>query len=385
MVGPRYIGVFAFAAALWAGLALAVIWLQNPYGVSPFRFSIHNVNRLKPERIDIDRLIKPYEVWRYQPRSVFLGTSRIHQSIDPEVLDGTRYAPAYNAAVPANTLSENAAYIPQYFRLDPQLKFVFIELFLYNFIFPGPEEAPRGRLRAFADVAPLQFSGAALFDSLLTLQFNRSDQEIGPFIASGGYWVRPAHFDTKATFNAQLFADTIVRIHKTIPTMLLQPSTLASVDRIAETCMRHHAQLIMLLTPSYPWDDYRLRSLGYWPLLEQWLRRVAEYPNVYSFAQYNDLTDEPVSGEMKYWNDPIHFNMTMGRLMLRAFSGEKDAELPNNFMVALNRRTVEAVIENRRAGLDRWTAEHQRFAALFEAAKRAGHLGPFGEIKLGSR
>ena len=139
----------------------------------------------------------------------------------------------------------------------------------------------------------------------------------------------------------------------------------------------------MFVTPSYPWDDYRLLSLGYWPLLEQWLRRVAQYPNVYSFAQYNVLTDEAVSAKMKYWNDPLHFSMTMGRLMLRAFSGERDVGLPKNFMVALNPQTVEAVIENRRAGLDRWTTENQGFVALFEAAKRAGRLGPLGEVQAG--
>jgi len=175
MIGSRYVGIFAFAAALWAGLVLGVIWFQNPYGVSPVRFSIHNVNRLKPERIDIDRLIKPYEVWRYQPRSVFLGTSRIHQSIDPAVLDGTRYAPAYNAAVPANTLSENAAYIPQYFRLDPRLEYVFIELFLYNFIFPGPEEAPRSRLSVRR-----RSSAAVQHGCPVRLTTNAAIQSIGP-------------------------------------------------------------------------------------------------------------------------------------------------------------------------------------------------------------
>ncbi len=83
---------------------LAFTLLIDPYGVSPVHATIQGVNALKPKRLDIDRLIKPYEVWRYQPKTVFLGTSRIHQSIDPSVLDGTRFAPAYNASIPASSL-----------------------------------------------------------------------------------------------------------------------------------------------------------------------------------------------------------------------------------------------------------------------------------------
>ena len=54
--------------------------------------------------------IKPYEVLRRQPRTVFLGTSRIHEAFNPAVLDGTPYAPAYNAAVPGASIAENIAY-----------------------------------------------------------------------------------------------------------------------------------------------------------------------------------------------------------------------------------------------------------------------------------
>jgi len=157
-LSPCYLHWFAAAMALWAGLAVVFIWIIDPYGVSPIRIEVTGVNRLKPARIDIDRLIKPYEVWRYQPRTIFLGTSRIHQSIDPKVLDGTTFAPAYNASIPANTLSENAATIEQFFSLDPNLKYVFIEAWIYNFMLPGPDETERTALSAFENVMPLNLA-----------------------------------------------------------------------------------------------------------------------------------------------------------------------------------------------------------------------------------
>ena len=106
MVDSGYLRALALSLAGWLSLYLIFTWTIDPYGVSPARFSLPGINALKPKRLDIDRLIKPYEVWRYQPRTIFLGTSRAHQSLDPSVLDGTRFAPAYNASMPAGSLAE---------------------------------------------------------------------------------------------------------------------------------------------------------------------------------------------------------------------------------------------------------------------------------------
>jgi len=387
MIARRYLAVLALAGALWAGLAAGFIWIIDPYGVAPLRVEIDGLNRLKPKRLDIDRLIKPYEVWRYQPRSIFLGTSRIHQAIDPADLDGTPYAPAYNASIPANTLSENAATIEQYFRLDHRLKYVFAELFLYNFVFLSPPQPARAPWMAFANVVPLEFSSAALFDALNTAQFNRSGRTLGAYVASGGYWVRPPNFDTAATFDPRPFIRNVVDAYRQFPTLRLQPEAFAALDDILAACARHDARLIMLVTPSYPWDDYRLLSLGYWPLLEEWLHRVAEYPAVLSFAQFNSLTEEPPGRGMHYWNDPIHFGRPFGQLMLRATAGARDPEMPDNFMLPLNRQSVETLIRRRREGVERWAAAHQDFVRLFEMAKRDGGAGdhPGDGLALGSQ
>ena len=96
---------------------LAFTSIVDPYGVSPLRLTLPGINAVKPKRLAIDRLIKPYEVWRYQPRTVFLGTSRFHQSIDPAVLGGTRFSPAYNAALPATSLWETEALLEEFLNM----------------------------------------------------------------------------------------------------------------------------------------------------------------------------------------------------------------------------------------------------------------------------
>ena len=80
-IWPCYLVAIALGAAIWAGFSLAFIWIVDPYGISPVHLGIAGFNILKPKRVDIDRLIKPYEVWRYQPRTVFMGTSRINEFV----------------------------------------------------------------------------------------------------------------------------------------------------------------------------------------------------------------------------------------------------------------------------------------------------------------
>src|SRR6476620_7443087 len=128
MESPGYLRALGLSVAIWLGLFVLFTWTIDPYGVSPLRFSLQGVNALKPKRLDIDRLIKPYEVWRYQPHTVFLGTWRIHQSIDPAALDGTKFAPAYNASIPASGLGMNISHLQQYLELDRKLRTVMVEL-----------------------------------------------------------------------------------------------------------------------------------------------------------------------------------------------------------------------------------------------------------------
>ena len=179
MVSPGYLRALGLSVAIWLGLFLLFTWTIDPYGVSPLRLSLQGMNAQKPKRIDIDRLIKPYEVWRYQPRTVFLGTSRMHQSMDPAVLDGTRFAPAYNASMPAASMDMHAAYLRRYVQLDPNLRTVIVELFLPNFI-----GAPAGQ--EFGTRSEFIRNAVTLFGSADTL-WDSPPRSLTTFSADGRF------------------------------------------------------------------------------------------------------------------------------------------------------------------------------------------------------
>lgn len=369
-MSENYLSRLCLFVLVWALILIAFIWIIDPYGVSPIQLNLAGINTNKPKRLDIDRLIKPYEVWRYQPKTIFIGTSRIHQSMDPAVLDGTAFAPAYNAAIPASTLAENADNIEQFIKLDPHIKDIFIELFLYNFTGQQQTSSPKTWQQFMSNLIALQCSSDALFDAIQTLNSNRHPNNIPAHVAARGFRVPSSDFNPADTFNQSLFIHTVLSWDHA-GHMNLQPEAFQSLDRIVAIAKEHGIKLHFLLTPNYPWDDYRLITLGYWPMLEAWLRKVSTYQDVVSFSQYNALTQEAPTHDpkMQWWNDPTHFSLKMGRLMLKTYLGKPDPQTPNNLMRTLTSKTVDAIIAERHRAALHWAATHPDFVETFADAK----------------
>jgi hypothetical protein len=369
MIQSGYLRALALSLAAWLSLYLIFTWTIDPYGVSPIRLSLHGINALKPKRLDIDRLIKPYEVWRYQPRTVFLGTSRAHQSIDPSILDGTRFAPAYNASMPAGSMDMNAAYLRQYVRLDRNLHTVIVELFLPSFIGPPNGLAP-GTWSEFARNTVTLFASAdALWDSMATLAYNAASGRPTFQIEPGGYLHRPPGRETQGPFDR--FASYIWSSQVSEPDRAsFNEAAFDSILEIIEIARANDLELIFLLGPSHGYADYYYDSIGAWGVIEEWLTRLSGRATVYSFSQPNDWVSEPISPRMTYWYDTFHYSLAMGRGMLASLAGLPTFALPDNFMERLTPQRVASHIERRRQAVRRWAQANPSFVMRFEEARQ---------------
>jgi hypothetical protein len=360
------------ATLMFFGLFFAVTLVIDPYGVSPVRLRLVGFNVLKPKRLDIDRLIKPLEVWRYQPRTVFLGTSRIHQSIDPSVLDGTNFAPAYNASVPAVSLGMNISYLEQYARLDPRLKTVFAELFVYNFLGQGQAHTPQTFQEFMSNLVTLEFSSDTLWASFLTVYQNAVKRTEGYEVRPGGFFYYPPGHDAQGTFDG--FAAGIWDIYRRSGggLKLSEEAMTAARDLIAVAKAQGKA-LTFIATPNHAYSDYYIDQVGAWDVLEEWLKRLSALAPIYSFSQPNDWVYEPVRHSMTYWNDPFHFSLKMGAAMQTSLVGQVTPGAPENFMIRLTPENVPGLIAERRAAIARWATEHPEFVAKFaEERSKAG-------------
>jgi len=374
MIDRRFLRIFVTGFVVWAGIFTAFIAFVDPYGLwkTP---KIERINAYKPARANLDRQIKPLEVLRDQPRTIFLGTSRAQEGLDPSVLDGTKYAPIYNASIPAETIVENEALLNQYFDIAPSIKHVVMEVFFYQMVMAQPPAKSRSIWDLTDNLLPLFFSVGALEKSIITLRMNYQGRRDLPSIDAGGYWVPPEPYKPAMPFFPYSYSDGIAEIHLKIPDMQIQDSNMQALIRMREACKRHGATFTILFAPNHPWDDYRLLALGYWSRMETMYRRLSDFEEVYSASQYNNFTTEPTTdqlpkgGRMKYWYDPIHFSPVLGREILKAWAGIK-SEHPENLLIKITPENVEQYLKERMRELKNWTQQNREFVNAFEQARR---------------
>ena len=367
MIDRRYLNYLSLATAAWVlvyfGLTLAV----DPYGISPLRWNIPGINQYKPARIDIDRQLKPYEVWRYQPATLYLGTSRIHQAMDPAVLNGSAFATAYNASIPASTLEMNVEHLREYVRNNPRLRTVVVELFFYNF---AGESTPATASQStdFLMRSTALFVSADTFGGALkTLAKNIAGICPCYEIKSGGHFFYPEGHDPRAQFAG--FAAGVWKLHRMRNDFKLNDSAFQALKEMVSIALEHRLDIRLILTPNHVYDDYYLDAVGAWDTVEAWLHRLADISPLHSFAQPNAWTQEPVGSRMRYWNDPYHFTLHTGRAMqLALFRGQLEAT-PDGFYERLTRDKIRLHVENRKQAVKLWAAAHPDFVKQFKQAR----------------
>lgn len=347
---------------MWGALIALFVLIIDPYGVSPIGINIPGVNVIKPTRVKIDRDIKPFEVWRHQPRSVILGTSRMHEAMNPAALERTRFAPAYNAAIPAGSLGSNIANLDQYSALDVNLKTVFAELFLWNFLGqPQSDAVLRGKWSIVTDSARLFASAAAVRDAAITLSYNAKNGAPAAHIAPGGYYAyAPGHTPDGR------FAEFPAGIAKTNPKnrsgFALSDAAFASFRKINQMARDKGIELFWIATPNHAYVDYYFEALDLWDLVEEWLTRLSSEATIYSFSQPNDWVYERVSDRMRYWHDPFHFSQALGEGIMSKLAGRETVATPDDFMLRLTPGLVHEHIEGRRKAIRLWAQENEPFA-----------------------
>ena len=344
-------------------LALVLfVQIVDPYGVSPIGSRIEGFNAVKPARYNIDRQIKPYEVWAKQPKTIFMGTSRIHQSINPTVLKGTELWPAYNASVPANTLQLNYKQLKDYIHLDPNLSRVYIEIYIYSFIKYPPymtnnyEHLTSGN---FLDVVlPLFVSFSSFQDSLITLYHNMINKTLVFEIAPEGnaeFNRDPGIIATQTfpTFPTSIFKDHFNGVQ-------LDYSTFMYIDKITELCKQNNIELIFLATPECPDWDYYHHLTGHWDIQRELLHQISMRGRLFAVNRPCPQIYQTISVDNPYWHDPSHFSLEIGKLIQLDLLRLSNSPNKYEFLEELSAENIDDHIEARIYALKQWAKHHPK-------------------------
>ncbi|MFM7406860.1 MAG: hypothetical protein ACKO3K_09410 [Cuspidothrix sp.] len=166
-------------------IVVSVNFLVDPYGIykTPNFFGI---NHEKPQKNLNDRLFKTIDIIRIQPLTIFLGSSRTKQGLDPDHPALSNSQPAYNLAVDGANPYEMMRYLEHTIKNQPNLKEVIlgIDFFMFNQLLgnqPGFDESRLEKTYVTpADIMNSLFSVDTLDVSKKTIlaSLNKSDKDI---------------------------------------------------------------------------------------------------------------------------------------------------------------------------------------------------------------
>jgi hypothetical protein len=396
MTFRRYLVVMALTWLVAASAVLTFNLLVDAIGISPVRIALSGFNSTKPLRQEHDWIVKRYDVWRNRPTTIFMGSSRIKQTIDPKLAVGTAFAPAYNAGINGSAnVAEVQSYLQYYLSTDQNLRHVFIEAFV-TALLADPNLRPRRRLGApsvlaqidkdansdtaantrpervefgfagdIADFASVFFSVGGVSSAVRTLVINGArDSAVSPPDDDGFAPVAlaPHHFSVRNAFNFVLHSGIMRRDGS------LSPVTITAAKAMIEDCQYHQVDCYFFVSPLHADVLYAAYYLGLWPELEKLKRTLAELAPTYDFTRYNDIIEERV-GPVVYWPECFHFAPALGELMTKVMIGVRTAAMPANFGVVIDKDNIDANLAAWREERDRWIAQHPDSVARMKKAE----------------
>jgi hypothetical protein len=304
-----------------------------------------------------DRFFKPLEVELRQPRTVFIGTSRVAVGFDPHDLPG---AAAYNLGLLGSTVPEHIAFARYAVDYAPVERMLFGLDFAsfgdfnrYSSAFRLAILGPFAFWRALPD---LLLSQSQLLQSRITLTLSR--RHVKPRFADDGMLI--------AANELRDSPDPAVRVLRKVEQYARFYHWLASPEPLLDEFDKFLAGLpprvaiTVFITPAHVAMYGALKPAGLEGAYEDWLRRVTEicaahHVPLWDFNGYNRITTEPFATSDADYVDGAHTKPEVGRLMLATML--QGAKIPD-FGVRLTPDMLSDYLAAQRTAAVAWRRDH---------------------------
>lgn len=361
-----YLTPWAISSLVVILLAGAWSYVIDPYGLY-WHIQISGFNQQKEGVRNKIRFVKALELPLRKPVTVLMGSSRVHDGMNPEHPLLQEYAPVYNLGVDMNRIHETLVLLRHATENAPIKRVVLgLDLFMFNAkqqSSPDFDETLIGRQTNIADylVRPI-FSMTSMYDAVRTVKVSFLTPDRREFLPNG---YRPqAFYGLKSHSSAHYYSTWIFLTPKPqqakyYADISISDTVYSDFESIIAFCSKKGIDLHLYITPAHAnLDGEGIRALGKWELREDWKRRVTEIAFIHNvplwdFSGYNSVTTEPVRTTMKYYWDSSHFTETVGNwIVMRLFAN--DESIPDGFGVQLSPSNIEAHLEQIRIDRERY-------------------------------
>lgn len=359
-------------------------FMVDPYDIfdSP---KIEGLNTNKPEVDTHLRIYKAIRLQQLKPQTIFIGTSRTEEGIDPT--NKNIKTTAYNAAISSGLPAEYEYYIDSAIKNGAKEVFIGVDLFTF---YARDHFRPDFDKTAFEKFEPAKYilSRDAFTSSLKTI----GNKKLSIYLQTGMRDpVRLQNECDEKNGHKKIFQNSEDGYFKTTYSKGFNKAQTAhwqAFERILDKAHKKGVKITLFISPSHARQWEVLAITQGWEMFEEYRRRLIAVNEdvairngkeafvLWDFAGYHTLTTESVPDDPKarmrwYW-DSSHYKKELGDIVLDRmfdgnFSGGKDYP---DFGVKLTTQNIEQHLAKLRAERARWRATHPVDVAEIEALKK---------------
>jgi len=379
---------FTFKVVVFTGLIVLFIgafnWFVDPFDIfgSP---KIEGFNANKPE---VETHIRPYKtimLSKLKPKTIFIGTSRTEEGIDPTNPNFDAQT-SWNCAISSGLPAEYEYYINEAIKNGATHIIIGIDLFTFYAKDITQEDFDK---EAFGDFQSTKyiFSVDGLKSSLKTI----GSEKLMPYLKTGRRdpIVLQNNCDEKYG-HKKIFQESEKGYFIGSYTKEFSKTQTAhwkAFERILNKAHKNNIKITLFISPSHARQWEVLAITQGWGMFEEYRKRliavnekVALENNkqpfaLWDFAGYHPLTTEEVPNDPKakmnwYW-DSSHYKKELGDIILdRMFDGNFSAgQNYQDFGVKLTKENIESHLTKLRTEREIWRQTHPKDVAETEALK----------------
>lgn len=347
------------------GLSMLIVAIFNalidPYGIYKTP-NFLGINHEKPKKQFNDRLFKAIDIIRIKPLTVFLGSSRTKQGLDPNHPALSNHQPVYNLAFDGANPYEILRYLQHTIKNQPNLKEVIlgIDFFMFNDLISNQAGFNENRLEKTylipGDIMNSLLSLDTVEVSQETILASLSKPDQKDAYGENGFLPHRKYKDgnTKGRFNNSI--NVYFNFHHQYK---FSDKYFDNFEKIVNLCRKNNIKLIVFISPSHATQWESIRVTGKWQSFENWKKKVVEITPVWDFSGYNTITTEPLQDVMENYADSSHYTKPVGDLILNRILDDPKNELPSDFGVLVTPRNIDSHLAKIRADREEWVKKRQ--------------------------
>ena len=364
-------------------LTSAINFLVDPYGL--FRIvEIKGFNQQKEGIRSKIRFVKSLELPLRKPGTVLIGSSRVHDGMNPDHPLLQEYGPVYNMGIDMLRICEATEYLKHCVINTDVRRVIFgIDFFMFNAaerVNPSFDHKVVGRKINIIDYfkAPL-ITSDALTGSWNTIKTSNNYEERNEFLANG---FRPGNYvfyKVKDYRKLHCYTNWIFLSHDPLTSPYYgiyktDDETFRHFEEFVRICRSKNIDLKIFISPAHAnLDGEAIRVAGLWNYFEEWKRKVTRICSqngvtLWDFSGYNSITTETVITPMKYYWDSSHYTEKTSDLILKRIfnksSGNKN--ILYDFGVELTPQNIEKHLEDTRSARELYVKTHKEEVELIQ-------------------